>query len=57
MQYVIPCHDSVSALGNKEQLVPWDSVTAIFALSGEVQVFIQGPEDEKGLPFSLKLYV
>lgn len=33
MQYIIPCHDCMSALGNKEQPVPWDAVTDIFALS------------------------
>lgn len=35
MQYIIPCHGCVSAPGNKEQPVPWDSIAAIFSLSGE----------------------
>lgn len=51
MQYIIPCHDYVSALGNKEQPVPWDSITATFALSGEVAGFFIRPRRWKRSPF------
>lgn len=43
MQYIILCHACVSVLGNKEQPVPWDSITAILALSGEAAGFFIRP--------------
>lgn len=55
MQYIIPCHDCMSALGNKEQPVPWDTVTVIFALSESF--FLKTQKMKRASLFSLKLYM
>lgn len=55
MQYIIPCHDCMSALGNKEQPVPWDTLTVIFALSEGC--FCKTRKMKRVSLFSLKLYV
>lgn len=54
MQYIIPCHDCVSALGNKEQPVPWDSITPIFALSGEAAGFFVRPRRQEKVSLSAR---